>query len=838
MFTDRSNNAPHPARPTALRFLLWPAVTLTVAVIVVGAAVAASAQSDEESTPAAPVEVSVVAEAEGLVEVEWEVPDEGRPPPTGYRIYYRRIATEPGSQPAAARWWSFWPDTDAGPDERRTRLTGLKNDVWYEVTVVTVHDGGLEWPEVPVLAQPGSHQPTTRPPGRPADVQVAAEGNGSVTLAWEPPADSGGSTVTGYEVWYLPAVDRGNDSSEEAEMIRWVRSGGLLGSDVRRHVVDGLDFDEYILIVAAVNEAGRGLFSRELTGTANGYLDPLSLIADHESARLNTLGTDTWEVWICDVSDGHLRIDLQEVVSLLNEEIPPYFAWLSGRRYRPDFVAGGLVEPDQDEPSEDVADYECAAAVERTTEGGADGALIVLDKIVLTSRGGPGIYDIETVNGASRLVALPFPESSRLVEVSANAVLPVSAYCGNCRYPDHVDLSTVAHEIGHALRWPHSYGGHRPLVHDDRVIREINEYDNPMDMLSGSSPEWHLQMHGLVAGTIAPNRYAAGWIDPEDVAIHEDPYGSYLLAPIGGSGIQMLVLPTGETGHFISLGARAANGYDTGIPAEGVEIYRVDQRASACSGNASPPDPARLTCTGLDRRTRQIPPAPDDDRRTNELTDHVYGPGEGLTVDGFRIEVIRRSSGRYKVWVGNPYRGTFADDEGNLHERNIESLVDRGITQGCDPDLKLYCPDQPLTRAEMARFLVLALDETEAGAAGPSRFSDVAEDAWYQPYVERLADLGITSGFPDGTFRPDSPVTRGQMAVFLTRAFDALPPVTVPAGVFADVAPQASYAAAVEGILAAGITDGCARTPERSYCPEQPVRRDQIATFLARALHI
>ncbi len=188
--------------------------------------------------------------------------------------------------------------------------------------------------------------------------------------------------------------------------------------------------------------------------------------------------------------------------------------------------------------------------------------------------------------------------------------------------------------------------------------------------------------------------------------------------------------------------------------------------------------------------------------------------------------------------MGNPYKGTFADDEGNVHENSIESLVDRGITAGCDPNLKLYCPDQPITRANMAQFLVLALGERGTRrSAGPSRFTDVPADAWHRPYVERLADLGITSGYPDGTFRPDVPVTRAQMAVFFARTFNRIT-LDTPDGVFADVPSDASHAAAVEGMFHAGIIQGCEKTPGLNYCPDQPVRRDQMATFLIRALNI
>lgn len=68
----------------------------------------------------------------------------------------------------------------------------------------------------------------------------------------------------------------------------------------------------------------------------------------------------------------------------------------------------------------------------------------------------------------------------------------------------------------------------------------------------------------------------------------------------------------------------------------------------------------------------------------------------------------------------------------------------------------------------------------------------------------------------------------------MSRAFDSVREVT-PQGVFDDVPADAQYAAAVEGIRAAGITRGCSTGPP-AYCPDDPVRRDQMASFLGRAL--
>ena len=115
-------------------------------------------------------------------------------------------------------------------------------------------------------------------------------------------------------------------------------------------------------------------------------------------------------------------------------------------------------------------------------------------------------------------------------------------------------------------------------------------------------------------------------------------------------------------------------------------------------------------------------------------------------------------------------------------------------------------------------------------------FGDVAEDAWYAPYVAHIARLGITAGYPDGTFRPDQPATRAQMAVFLVRALN-LEPVENPAGRFTDVPPNAWYAPHVERIAELRITIGC-NASGTNYCPRNPVTRSQMALFLAQAFQL
>ena len=113
---------------------------------------------------------------------------------------------------------------------------------------------------------------------------------------------------------------------------------------------------------------------------------------------------------------------------------------------------------------------------------------------------------------------------------------------------------------------------------------------------------------------------------------------------------------------------------------------------------------------------------------------------------------------------------------------------------------------------------------------GPSLpVSDVAGTT-HADSILAVIQAGIAAGFPDGTYRPGQPVTRGQMATFLTRTFD------LPAGDtnFPD-AEGTTHADAIAAVAAAGITGGF---PDGTYRPGQPVTRGQMATFLARALEL
>ena len=116
-----------------------------------------------------------------------------------------------------------------------------------------------------------------------------------------------------------------------------------------------------------------------------------------------------------------------------------------------------------------------------------------------------------------------------------------------------------------------------------------------------------------------------------------------------------------------------------------------------------------------------------------------------------------------------------------------------------------------------------------------SDFLDVDGSHPFYPYVTTLIANGITVGVGDGIFGVDSPTLRQQMAVFLLRSRHGLcysPPPCV--GIFADVPCPSQFADWIEALANEGITGGCGG---EDYCPQDPVRRDQMAVFLLKAEH-
>ena len=200
--------------------------------------------------------------------------------------------------------------------------------------------------------------------------------------------------------------------------------------------------------------------------------------------------------------------------------------------------------------------------------------------------------------------------------------------------------------------------------------------------------------------------------------------------------------------------------------------------------------------------------------------------------------------------------GTFFDVPISYWASNyINEIYEVGITHGCGNGD--YCPSEDVTRDQMAAFLVRAT-QVSAGAA-PEGFtcngnidcstttpylSDVPSTNGFFKYIQKLKELGITTGCGNGDYCPSEDVTRDQTAAFLVRATQvsagAAPEgftcngnidcsTTTP--YFSDVPSTNGFFKYIQKLKELGITTGCGNG---DYCPSEYGTRDQMATFLSR----
>ncbi|MEX1245360.1 MAG: S-layer homology domain-containing protein [Thermoanaerobaculia bacterium] len=169
----------------------------------------------------------------------------------------------------------------------------------------------------------------------------------------------------------------------------------------------------------------------------------------------------------------------------------------------------------------------------------------------------------------------------------------------------------------------------------------------------------------------------------------------------------------------------------------------------------------------------------------------------------------------------------------------IETVFRHGITAGCGGGL--YCRSEPVTRAQMAVFL---LKGKHGGSYQPPVCSaTVFPDAPcpggpFVDWINQLAAEGITGGCGGGDYCPLNPVTRQQMAVFLLKAEHGVaydPPNC--SGIFGDVTCPSLFADWIEQLYAENVTGGCSASP-LLYCPTNPNTRGQMAVFLVKTFSL
>lgn len=172
---------------------------------------------------------------------------------------------------------------------------------------------------------------------------------------------------------------------------------------------------------------------------------------------------------------------------------------------------------------------------------------------------------------------------------------------------------------------------------------------------------------------------------------------------------------------------------------------------------------------------------------------------------------------------------------------SIERLYAAGITGGCLASPLSYCPENTVTRAEMAIFLLRGIHGSAYAppAVGSSTgFTDVPTSHWAAAWIKQFSTEGITGGCGVDTYCPDATVTQAQMAIFLLRSKHGsayAPPEVGSSTGFGDVATTYWAAAWIKQLAAEGISTGCGNG---NFCPDTNVTRAQMAVLMVKTFSL
>lgn len=210
----------------------------------------------------------------------------------------------------------------------------------------------------------------------------------------------------------------------------------------------------------------------------------------------------------------------------------------------------------------------------------------------------------------------------------------------------------------------------------------------------------------------------------------------------------------------------------------------------------------------------------------------VVTVSRGEATDRVDAVIAARPSISYACFHDGSGGSQFSDvSEDNVHAEAIECLVGYGIASGRGDGS--YGPAEPVRRDQMATFVAGALRAVgaELPTDPPDAFGDDAASV-HQGAINQLAALGVVTGKSDGRYHPAEPVSRAQLATFLVRAYERATgfALLAPDDAFSDdngTSHEPSIDRAATAGLAAGTGDGV-------YRPGSEVRRDQMATFVAR----
>ncbi len=425
-------------------------------------------------------------------------------------------------------------------------------------------------------------------------------------------------------------------------------------------------------------------------------------VIDTYTADPGGVAVDSWIVWICAIDAGGpvppVAITATQAAGVLNTDVAPYFEWLSEGAYRATFTAGGTLPAG----TNDAELANCSdAAMTAPASAGFAGAVVIVDAVTQNAFAQSGHQSCTTppCTGSTTL-----PTNRRYAELAAQNILTTIAGGADLATTSH----ELGHALdwGHAGA-PQPYRSDQPgqtgstgIVDpqapwiDDLFPGFVTWFDaaitsfipplptlgsaraavgaGPVDCstalpptpgfticalygsleygdvtdIMGTTPTPLSTDRGAIPQTQVFNRYAAGWVAPDDVETSDGTFAEYDVAPLGVDGTQMVVIRTDDSRRYFTIEARADSPFlgaarlRPGAENAGVFLHLVDQRPDACG---------RPLCWGdVGWKTMMAEGTP-------WTFDHVLSVGERTTVDGIPVEVVAHNGdGTYTLRIGEP----------------------------------------------------------------------------------------------------------------------------------------------------------------------------------------
>lgn len=278
--------------------------------------------------------------------------------------------------------------------------------------------------------------------------------------------------------------------------------------------------------------------------------------------------------------------------------------------------------------------------------------------------------------------------------------------------------------------------------------------------------------------------------------VDDNPGGTLRMATIKLAGRAFTVQQSGTTCQYV------ASATQTTFPSNGGITTMTVTASSGCNPVGTVGAPGAITATanptaGTGVYTIEVP-------ANSGLLPKAFRATGGFLPTAALIPLIQDAANPVQPFDDVPLGHTFFN--------HIAILKDRQVTRGCTFDARSYCPQGIVTRAEMATFLARALNL--GGGGGEQFFEDVPPTHPHYAAIQAIRVRGITFGcatLPD-RYCPDQALTRGQMAALIVRAImgDTFHYSGVPS--FLDVTPAYGFFRHVQKMKELGVTLGC--TPQ------------------------